>query len=224
MFQTQAPALPRVAIEASLGGLCGRASISERYQADRKMLGGRVAAMRFARAVLQPGRAVLLDTETVSMYGPICELAAIDPSTGETLIDTLVNPGVPIAPDAQAVHGITDEQVSHPDVPAWPNVLELLTQITRTRIILAYNAEFDRTVIAKDCSRHGIDAPHLTDPRRWADVMVPRSDFAGSRRWLRNGGGHRAIGDVHQTREHLLAMGNAHEPASFHPLSMRQSA
>lgn len=224
MAQTPAPRPPNTATQPSLGGLCGRANISERYRDNRARLGGRGAAIRFARAVLQPGRAVLLDTETVSMYGPVCELAVVDPHTGETLIDTLVNPGVAIAPEAQAVHGITDDQVCHPDIPAWPTVLETLAQVSRSRIILAYNAEFDRTVIAKDCSRHGIDAAHLTDPRRWADVMVPRSDFAGSRRWLRNGGGHRAIGDVHQTRTHLLTMANAPEAASFHPSSMRRSA
>jgi hypothetical protein len=36
--------------------------------------------------------------------------------------------------------------------------------------------------------------------------MIPRSDHAHSRRWLPNGGGHRALGDVEQTRQHLIRM------------------
>ncbi|MFD9950999.1 hypothetical protein, partial [Nonomuraea sp. NPDC059022] len=73
-------------------------------------------------------------------------------------------------------------------------------------IVLAYNADYDRGVITADCHRHGIRRTRLADLSHWADVMVPRSDHAHSRRWLRNGGGHRALGDVEQTRQHLLRM------------------
>ena len=40
--------------------------------------------------------------------GAIVEIAVIDACSGTTLLDTLVNPGVPIQPGAQAIHGITD--------------------------------------------------------------------------------------------------------------------
>lgn len=67
--------------------------------------------------------------------------------------------------------------------------------MTKGRIVLAYKA---------DCHRHGIRRTRLADLGHWADVMVPRSDQAHSRRWLRNSGGHRALGDVEQTRQRLL--------------------
>ncbi|MGW4093747.1 hypothetical protein [Nocardia sp. NPDC004750] len=41
-------------------------------------------------------------------------VAVIDAATGKALLDTLVNPGpgMPIAPGAFAVHGITDAEVT----------------------------------------------------------------------------------------------------------------
>ncbi|MFD9965031.1 exonuclease domain-containing protein [Amycolatopsis sp. NPDC058986] len=176
------------------------------YLADMQLHSAAGAAVRFARAMLEPGAAVILDTETTDLHGAICEIAVIDACTGKTLLDTLVNPGVPIRPGAFEVHGITDSEVTAPGVPDWPTVYKRLLRVTKDRIVLAYNADYDRGVITADCHRHGIRRTRLADLSHWADVMVPRSDHAHSRRWLRNGGGHRALGDVEQTRQHLLRM------------------
>ncbi|RSN60685.1 hypothetical protein DMH01_15495 [Amycolatopsis sp. WAC 04182] len=150
--------------------------------------------------------AVILDTETTDLHGAICEIAVIDACTGKTLLDTLVNPGVPIQPGAFAVHGITDSEVTAPGIPDWATVYKRLLRVTKDRIVLAYNADDDRGVVTADCHRHGIRRTRLADLGHWADVMVPRSDHAHSRRWLRNGGGHRALGDLEQTRQHLLRL------------------
>ncbi|GGL43967.1 hypothetical protein GCM10011588_68390 [Nocardia jinanensis] len=164
------------------------------------------AAIRFARAMLAPGAAVILDTETTDLYGAVCEIAVIDACTGKTLLDTLVNPGRPIEPGAAAIHGLTDEQVTAPGVPTWPAVYKRLLRITKGRTILAYNANYDRHVIAADCAHHGITRTRLTRSAHWADVMIPRTEHARSYRWLPNGGGHRALGDTLTTREHLQRM------------------
>lgn len=165
------------------------------------------AATRFARAVLEPGRAVIVDTETVSMGGPVCEIAVIRADTGQVLLNTLVNPRAPIVPAAQAVHGISDDEVSRPGIPTWANIYAMFEQVTHDRVILAYNCDYDRKVIASDCGRYNIPSTHVSTHRlRWADVMAPRSDYAQSRRWLKNDGGHRALGDIVQTRNHLLEM------------------
>lgn len=183
----------------------GRPAV-RRYLHDMQLHSAAGAAIRFARAMLEPGKAVILDTETVSLHGAICEIAVIDACTGKTLLDSLVNPGVPIEQTAFAIHGITDSMVTAPGVPDWPTVYRRLLRVTKGRIVLAYNADYDRQVIMSDCQRHGIRRSRLADVDHWADVMVPRSDHAHSRRWLRNGGGHRALGDVQQTRQHLLRM------------------
>lgn len=196
------------ALESSavdLGGGPGDA-IRARYEAHAAT-GGRVgAAVRFARDVLQEGRAVIVDTETTSMNGAICEVAVIDAHTGRPLLNTLVNPEEPIVAAAYAVHGISTEEVCRPEVPNWTDVYRDFERVTSGKVILAYNADYDRQVISADCARHAVVAGPSCDTSWWADVMVPRSDYAGSRRWLRNDGGHRALGDVQQTRQHLLAM------------------
>ncbi|MGW5081417.1 3'-5' exonuclease [Micromonospora echinospora] len=42
----------------------------------------------------------------------VIEIAVIDAHTGAALLDTLVNPGMPIQPGAQAIHGITGDDVA----------------------------------------------------------------------------------------------------------------
>jgi hypothetical protein len=46
--------------------------LRRQYLVDAEVLSPREAATRFARSVLAPGRAIIVDTETVSMGGPIC--------------------------------------------------------------------------------------------------------------------------------------------------------
>lgn len=176
------------------------------FQHDLVLHSAAGAAIRFARTMLEPGRAVILDTETTDLHGAICEIAVIDACTGKTLLDTLVNPGVPIEPGAFEIHGITDSEVTAAGVPDWPTVYKRLLRVTKDRIVLAYNADYDRGVVTADCERAGIHRTRLAQVSHWADVMIPRSDHAHAYRWLANGGGHRALGDVQQTRQHLLRM------------------
>jgi len=186
----------------------GRAvELRRQYLADAEAMSPRVAATRFARSVLREGVAVIVDTETVSMGGAICEIAVVDAHTGRPLLNTLVNPRCPMTPAAQAVHGISEREVTAAHVPSWAAVHDRFAQIVSGKVVLAYNADYDRQVVADDCRRYGVDASgSMSHAHWWADVMAPRSDFEGASRWLRNGGGHRALGDVELTRRHLLTM------------------
>jgi DNA polymerase III epsilon subunit-like protein len=155
--------------------------------------------------MLEPGAAVILDTETTDLDGVVIELAVVDACTGETLLDTLVDPGdEPIAPGAYAVHGISADQLA--GAPTWPQVLPQLLQVTAERTVLAYNADFDCGRIADTSDRHGLDIEHLAEPGRWGCVMNRRSDWARTARWLPLGSGHRARGDALAAREVLLGM------------------
>lgn len=154
---------------------------------------GLETATRWARAMLEPGAAVIVDTETTDLPGPVCEIAVID-TRGAVLLDTLVDPGVPIQPDAGAVHGITGADVA--GAPQWPVVLPRLLQVTEGRTVLAYNADFDADVIAADCARYGLGPAHLADPSNWGCVMERRADWVGEEKWARLNGGHRALGDT----------------------------
>jgi hypothetical protein len=165
------------------------------------------AAVRWARAMLEPGAAVILDTETTDLDGVAIELAVIDACTGATLLNTLVDPaGAEISAGAYAVHGISSDALV--GAPSWRQVLPKLRKVTRGKAILAYNADFDASVIRRTTARAGarLQLQHLGEASSWGCIMDRRSDWARVHRWLPLGGGHRALGDCHSAREVLQAM------------------
>lgn len=171
-----------------------------RHAGDLVLVTETGAAIRWARAMLEPGAAVILDTETVDLGGPICEIAVID-TAGEVLLDQLVDPGEPISPAGTWVHGITDADVA--GAPRWDRVLP------RDRHVLAYNADFDRGVVLADTRRHGLHPGRLVEAGRWSCLMRARSDRHRSGRRLALYGPHRALGDCQAALEVLRAIAAA---------------
>jgi hypothetical protein len=172
------------------------------------------AALRWARAMREPGAAVILDTETTDLDGYVVELAVLDAETGEVLLDSLVNPGCPVHPEARWVHGISDAELAGapPLAGVWPQLLAA----TDGRTVLAYNAEFDYTTVLRHARRDGLDPAHLADPGRWSCLMGRRSDWLMRRRWLPLGGRHRARGDCEAAFDLLAAMtAPAHQPKAM---------
>src|SRR5664279_4813752 len=64
-------------------------------------------AITWARTMLKPHHAVVIDCETTDLPGAICEVAVVD-TRGRSLLSTLVNPRRPISAAATRVHNITD--------------------------------------------------------------------------------------------------------------------
>ncbi|MCS0606014.1 3'-5' exonuclease [Streptomyces sp. LP11] len=159
---------------------------------------------REAKELLEPGRAVVLDTETTDLHGHTVEIAVLDAATGKKLMDTLVNPEAPISDGARWVHGITDEMVA--DKRPFEKVLARLRKVTKGRTVLAYNAEFDRSVVLRDIARTGKRPMHLEPWSNWYCLMEAYAAWVGSHRWLRLGGGHRAAGDCEAARRVLIEM------------------
>ena len=164
------------------------------YAGTVQLLGEVGRVVHWARQMLQPGAAVLIDTETHALWGSVMGVAAVDCATGETLLDTLVNPEVPVTDGAFAVHGISDAMVA--DAPTFDQVLPELLRVTAGRTVLAYNEEYDREVVKGDCRRLELPSGHLGRSANWDCVMEARSTWEGVREWLPLGGGHRALGDA----------------------------
>ncbi|BBG20748.1 putative exonuclease (plasmid) [Actinacidiphila reveromycinica] len=162
--------------------------------ADVTLLSGPIATVHWARAMLRPGRAVVLDTETTDLPGSVVEIAVLDCATGEVLLNTLVDPQSPVSEGARAVHGIADADVH--GQPTFDQMLPDLLTATADRTVLAYNEAFDRECIVNDCRRLGLSAGHLGQLSTWDCLMERRSDWEGISRWLPLGGGHRALGDA----------------------------
>ncbi|MFD0386422.1 exonuclease domain-containing protein [Streptomyces stramineus] len=159
---------------------------------------------RQARALLEPDTAVILDTETTDLYGQTIEIAVIDATTGKKLMDTLVKPTEKITAGARWVHGISDEDVA--DARPFDRVLPRLRKVTKDRVVCAYNAEFDRSVVLGDIRRAGRKPMHLEPRDSWFCLMEAYAAWMGSGRWLRLGGGHRALGDCQAARDVLIEM------------------
>lgn len=88
-------------------------------------------------------RTLFLDTETTGLDGRrdrIVEVAIIG-EEGEVIINTLVNPGIPIPAEASRIHGISDAMVkAAPNFDAlWPKIA---AHVRGNRIVI-YNAKFD---------------------------------------------------------------------------------
>lgn len=163
--------------------------------------------IRQARADLEPGAAVVLDTETTDLDGVIIEIAVIDAATGQVLLDTLVNPdGIGVADGAFAVHRIDDGAL---DAPRWESVLPDFLSAVAGRRILAYNAAFDAGRLAATHAHAGLEAAQLPAPGRWGCLMEAQSIWLRIGRWLPLGGGHRARGDAEAARRVLQQLAAA---------------
>ncbi len=105
---------------------------------------------------------VAFDTETTGLsaaQGRIVEIAALKfDISGNVLgeMSELINPQVPIPPEATAIHGITDETVA-----AMPPITEILPQFLQfaadeNAILIAQNALFDIGFVNHEALRHDI--------------------------------------------------------------------
>ncbi|MGF1427072.1 3'-5' exonuclease [Kitasatospora sp. LaBMicrA B282] len=158
----------------------------------------RLQTVLTARRWSAKGVAAVIDTETTDLFGRVCEVAAIDAHTGRVLIDTLVNPEVPNR--ATHIHGITDAMVA--DAPTWEEVLPKLRRGLAGRTLLAYNSEYDRSVIASHTESIGRSPGRLADAENWWCLMEARSAWGRHRRY-HLGGGHRALGDCEAAKDIL---------------------
>lgn len=82
----------------------------------------------------------VIDTETASLNGGVCELAVILVDENLNVLSefcTLVNPIRKIMPDASKVHGITDE-----DVAGKPTLAEVIGELD-SRDVIGHNVKFD---------------------------------------------------------------------------------
>lgn len=127
------------------------------------------------------GRAsfAVLDFETTgldSRTDRICEIGALrlsDTGAEAASLDLLVNPGLPIRPEASRVSGITDEMVrdARPVEEALPELLAFLGD----SVIVAHNAPFDLGFLKAAAERAGLPAPSnlVADTRDLAREAFP---------------------------------------------------
>jgi len=82
-----------------------------------------------------------------------------------------VNPGVAIPKAASEVHGIYNEDVV--EAPPFEAILDLVGLVMYYRVCAAYNAPFDRLILAREFALCGAEVP----PEWWIDPLVLARQF-----------------------------------------------
>lgn len=150
---------------------------------------------------------VILDVETTGLnvdIDRIVELGAVKirPLPGDTTaFRSRFNPGMPISPDATAVHGITDADVK--DERPFRDLAPVLFESLKDADLAGYNVKrFDAKILAAEFARAGL----AWKPGRMVDcygiwTQKERRDLAGAvKRFAPDfhgeAGGHSTVGDV----------------------------
>lgn len=164
---------------------------------------------RWAAAALVDSDVLVLDTETTGLEedARIVELAVLT-SRGEVLLDTLLQPGVPVPEDAADIHGITTEALV--GAPTFSDILVRLTGLLDGKRCLIYNKWYDVGRLRHELTLHYLDraareaaeetvhtgtvpddvreravaeaakqAAAWLDVMTFEDVMIPYSDWVG---------------------------------------------
>jgi DNA polymerase III subunit epsilon len=162
---------------------------------------------------------VALDTETTGIFPIMHRLVEIGAvrfrSDGRELatFQQLIDPQIPIPPEVQRVHGITDEMVR--GKPAIEHVLPQFIGFLGTpdTILLAHNAPFDLGFLAMALLRLDIAHPphNVFDTLDMARRLYPawpshRLEHVATRLNVANSAAHRALSDARLVKDVFLAM------------------
>lgn len=144
----------------------------------------------------------ILDTETGSLQGGVCEIAWLQVDENLTVLaefHSLVNPERPIEEGAKAIHGISDS-----DVEFAPTMSEIATKIPAGINLIGHNCSFDMRMIK----------PHIVPVRALCTLELARTYVKGTTNHkletlqkelnLPLQKSHSALGDVHTTRDLLV--------------------
>lgn len=124
-----------------------------------------------------PLRAIFYDTETTGIKADrdrIIEIAAYDPINNCSLVE-LINPGIPIPPEASKIHHITDEMVKN--APSFKEIGQKFIEFCSGDVVLiAHNNDaFDLHFLRHEFNRSELTFPEwrFLDSLKWARRYRP---------------------------------------------------
>lgn len=92
----------------------------------------------------------------------------------EEILNQLVDPQKPIPPQASAVHHITDEMVTAPNVPTMEKVLKKFNdEYLGNNLIVAYNAKFDTSMLNNAIFEYNENHSDKVKPRELSLILDP---------------------------------------------------
>lgn len=159
-------------------------------------------------------RSLIIDTETVGA-GTTVEIVeiAFGDINGEIVFQSLVRPVFNSPPRASGKSRFDRDELAR--APYWTDIWPEVSELVNNRLLIAYNAGFDRRALAATCERHH----QSTEERGWRCAMQLVKEVAGTKRSLTlaeacalyglPGGNHRAGADVRATYHLLNALKNS---------------
>jgi len=169
------------------------------------------------RAWIDRTDVLIVDTETTGLgtRAEVIEVAVLD-TTGTVRYEALILPEGRIPAEASSIHGLTRKRLEAEGARPWPEVHdELAAVLDGAAVVLAWNADFDRRLLAQTADRHGLSMPSvlwhdligdyrtITDeaPRKGRHTLAAVVNRTGAKV---DGPAHRAAGDC---RAVLAVMG-----------------
>lgn len=167
--------------------------------------------------LLEAATYVVVDLETTGLrpgQSQICEIGAVRVRglQPEAEFETLVDPGVPLAPAAAALTGLRDAELRQ--APPAPVAVRRFLEFAGEAVLVAHNARFDLAFLDRETERltgSRIAAPVVDTvslARRLLAGRVPRASLAQVSYFLGTSVRpcHRALPDAQATAEVLLAL------------------
>jgi DNA polymerase III subunit epsilon len=142
----------------------------------------------------------------------LCIQRGLDPTAPGAVTTWRIKPSVPIHPGAQAVHGISLEELA--DCPAFAEIAERVTAaFASASVVIGYNVAFDIEMLQAEYARIGAASPHfggkqVVDAFRLWQQFEPRSLQHAHQRFVgdRFDAAHSARADVAATGRVLAGM------------------
>jgi DNA polymerase-3 subunit epsilon len=130
--------------------------------------GQRIAVIDFESTGVDPATCMPVEIAAAVFDFAGERAAGRDPATPVLTWSKLLDPGVPIPPEATAVHGITDEMVQ--GKPTLERVLPELAEVIDGAVPCAYNAPYDKRILQRFTAHP--DVPAFDPAISWIDVFV----------------------------------------------------
>ena len=133
-------------------------------------------------------KSLFLDTETtgLGLTDEITEIAVIN-NTGDTLLDTLIKPTIPIPTEATIIHGISNKDVVN--APSFADVLPTLQSVLNNQIIIIYNASYDVRMLEQSARTYNLDIDLSSNihcaMEMFAEFYGDWDDYHQSYRWYK---------------------------------------
>ena len=158
---------------------------------------------------------IIIDTETsgIGNCAEVVEICAIS-LEGKVLIESFFNPKGIISPEAIDIHGLTREILQQKGAVTWDACASEISQLFADKIIIAYNASFDKKMIGQTAALYGFDSPI----EETFCIMRLRQLYSGSQNTEKLNGDHTAKGDCLRTLDLLNEIAHAElteDPESF---------